>query len=60
MLGVPLVRVLACAFLTLAAGLLFACTRSGIIAFYTFSGLFKRCRKRRAPLRGRRNDVSLL
>ena len=59
MLGAALVRVracvcscmLACALLALAVGLLFA---------YTGSGLFKRCRKRRVLLRGRRNGVSLL
>lgn len=40
-----------CCLLALAAKLLFA---------YAGSGLFKRCRKRRVPLRGRRNGVSLL
>ncbi len=68
MLGVPLVRVLACALLALAAGLLFTLavellffTLAAELRFaYTSSGLFKRCRKRRVLLRGRRNDVSLL
>lgn len=68
MRSVPLVRVLACALLTLAAGLLFTFAvgllsftlAAGLLFAYTFSGLFKRCRKRRVLLRGHRNGVSLL